>query len=211
LVSFRSIVGTCCRSCGGGAAAASTCRWVARVPAAPPPAPPAWLALSVHRAGTQLSVSSLFSPVRPPRASGDPTTTSTAVTAVQISGARMPGGTFVLLPQLLPQLRPELLLWLLPLLLPPLLPQLHPLLSPLLHQLFSPAFSRCFASCFSRCFADAGHAATAAVPRTCASPRPLFYYTKRTKTRRIEKEGREVAAAVLINLDSWGSWLLAAT
>ena len=42
LVSFRSVVGTCCRSCGGGAAAASTCRWVARVPAAPPPAPPAW-------------------------------------------------------------------------------------------------------------------------------------------------------------------------
>ena len=57
-VSLRRIVGTCCRSRGGGAAAASTCRWVASRPAAaPPPAPPTCpFSLSVHRAGTHLSL-----------------------------------------------------------------------------------------------------------------------------------------------------------
>ena len=60
-VSLRRIVGTCCRSRGGGAAAASTCRWVASRPAAaPPPAPPTCpFSLSVHRAGTHLSLSCL--------------------------------------------------------------------------------------------------------------------------------------------------------
>jgi hypothetical protein len=60
-VSLRRIVGTCCRSRGGGAAAASTCRWVASRPAAvPPPAPPPCpFSLFVHRAGTHLSLSCL--------------------------------------------------------------------------------------------------------------------------------------------------------